>query len=300
MKILSIEFVNNWSWSLTFEKMPKNKIKRIFISMGDEIKTGKEDIILSQNVTLLKKFKERLRTVCRMGGNYNFDNMVNLEPLLREMSKCYCLIATNQKLYEIGKSVNDRCYLIPNGLDLKTWSQVKMKVRNFTVGFCGNISNPFYRDYKGYDMTKAACDNLGIKFKTALYQDKQIPHEKMRDMFYSKIDVLVHPTKGEGCSNTLMEACACAIPIITTRAAGYHGENLENKKNVLFCERNVRSIQDCIMMLQRFPELQKTLSANVRIFAEKHHDIDMISKKYKLIFEECYKNNRGQKNGYKS
>jgi len=204
MRLYSIEFTPTWSFGLIFNNFQLNKglnITRTFFNLGNTINTNKQDIIMSQNVTLLKKFTERLKTICRLGGNYNFDGMQKLEPLLLEMSKCYCLIATNQKLYEIGKTVNPRTYLIPNGLNLENWPIVyrNNESKEIVAGFCGNISNPWYRDYKGYDLVKEACENLGITLKTALYNNEQIPHDKMQELFYSKIDVLIHPTLGEGC-----------------------------------------------------------------------------------------------------
>lgn len=297
MKILSIEFVNNWSWGLIFNEMKKlsnNQIERVFMNDGDTISENGKDVVLSQNVTLLKRFKERLKTVCRLGGNYNFDKASNLQPLLNEMSKCYALIATNKKLFKIASEVNPNTYLIPNGLSLDEWRPAKNSIQRevFTVGFCGNISSEQYRHYKGYDFVKEACENLGLELKTALYKDKQIPHDRMMEDFYCKIDCLVHPTLGEGCSNTLMEACACGVPIITTCEAGFHGEMMEDGVNVLFCERTARSIQDKILKIKRNTELKEKLSRKARVFAEAHHDVKKIAKQYEEIFEKCHEFNQ--------
>jgi len=292
MKVLSIEFSDTWSWGLIFSQLKKHmdiEFSRQFFYDGKPINTSGVDIIMAQNVTLLKKFKERLKTVCRMGGNLNFDNMNKIEPLLKEMGECYCLIATNQNLFDIAKTCNDNVYLIPNGIDLEEWKKPKQKKtkREFTVGFCGNITNQQYREYKGFDFVETACRNLGVKLKTALYLDEQIPHDKMQKLFYGKIDCLVHPTLGEGSSNTLMEACACGVPIITTKVAGYHGELMKDGKDVLFCKRSWGSVQQQIKLIKNDPNLAKTLSRGARKFAEKHHDINVIAKQYEEIFKAC-------------
>jgi len=290
MKILSIEFNDNWSWGLIFKefkKMNDNDIKRVFVDQGGSIPdTGAQDVILSQNVTLLKKFKDKLKTICRLGGNRNFDGVDNLEPLLKQMNKCYCLIATNKKLYEIAKTVNDRVHLLPNGLNLDEW-----RPRVFTVGFSGNITNDYYRKYKGYDIVLDACNALDVELKPALFGNEQIPHDQMVNRFYRQIDCLVHPTEGEGCSNTIMEALSCGVPVVTTREAGYHGELLEDGVNVLFCERTFESVKDCIKRLLIDFDLRTTLHINGRLFAEKHHDIKVIAAKYNEIFTECYEHN---------
>ena len=296
MKILSIEFTPNWSWGLIFTEISKRlnvEFERTFINKGNIINTSGVDMVFAQNVTLLKKFQERLRTVCRMGGNYNFDGAGKLEPLLHEMAKCYCIVATNKKLYEIAKAVNENVYLIPNGLDLDEWKPISDNVkRPFTVGFCGNIITPQYREYKGYDLVERACGNARVKLQTALYQDKQIPHDKMRELFYSQIDCIVHPTLGEGCSNTLMEAAACGIPIITTEVAGFHGELMKHGEDVLFCNRTINSIQKAVMLLRKDKKLRKKLALGARAFAEKHHDINTIAKQYEIIFSECVKKSK--------
>ena len=296
MKITSIEFNNKWSWCLIFDaisKMSDNKIERIFMNQNPKIKTAGADVVLAQNVTLLKKFKERLKVICRLGGNMNFDGMKNISGLLREMSKCYCIIATNKNLYDIAKPVNKKCYLIPNGLNIDEWCPPRGRPeRPFTAGFCGNISNRQYRHYKGWEGAKKACDNLGIELKTALFKDQQIPHDRMKEDFYYQIDVLIHPTLGEGCSNTLMEAAACGVPIITTREAGFHGEILEHGKNVLFCKRKTSSIKMCLCALLRDMKLRKDLSKNIRKFAVKYHDINLIVKEYDKIFKECHEANK--------
>lgn len=299
MKVLSVEFTPSWSWGLIFEQMEKHikmKVDRVFVNNNDKINMEGRDLMLCQNVTLLKRFTERLKTVCRMGGNQNFDNVRNLEPLLLEMSKCFCLVATNNKLFEIAKSVNDNCFLIPNGIDLAEWIPVEPSPeRPFTVGFCGNISNPYYREYKGYDFVSDACFNAKIPLKTALYQENQIAHAEMRQLFYGQIDCIVHPTMGEGCSNTLMEAAACGVPIITTRCAGFHGEMMTDGENVLFCERTTEDIQIAITRLKKNKKLQEKLSAGARAFAEKHHDIKEIVKQYEEIFQACLNNQKQKK-----
>jgi glycosyltransferase involved in cell wall biosynthesis len=177
---------------------------------------------------------------------------------------------------------------LPNGLNLDDW---KPREKTFIVGFCGNISGAKYRQYKGYDYVEEACNNLGVGLRTALYKDQQIPHDRMMQDFYYQINCIVHPTLGEGCSNTLMEACACGVPIITTREAGFHGELMQDGVNVLFCERSTQSIQDKLSLLMHDVELRARLSANARQFAIDNHDIKIIAKKYDDIFQDCYNYN---------
>ena len=292
MKILSIEFTPNWSWGLIFEHFKRisgNDIERIFMSDKPKEISENADITLVQNVTLLDKVKNKIKSICRLGGNRSFENR-EIDHIINGMSQCYALIATNNKLYQIAKTANENTYLIPNALSLEEW---KPRSR-FVVGFCANISSDYYRHYKGYDYVKDACDSLGVELKTALYKNQQIPHDRMMQDFYHQIDCIVHPTMGEGCSNTLMEACACGVPIITTTCAGYHGEEMQDRIDVLFCERSTESIRDKILLLINNQALRGQLSAGARAFAEKHHNIEVVARQYDEIFNACHKANKGQ------
>ncbi len=160
------------------------------------------------------------------------------------------------------------------------------------MGFVGNIGNPEYVKYKGFDVLKKACEGLGVELKTALYGKDQLPHNEMREGFYSKISCLVMPTKGEGCNNCIMEALALGIPVITTETAGFHGEMLTQGKNVLFCERTVESIKHCIGWLRKDRRLHERLSREGRKFAEEHHDIKKVAAEYEKIINACHEFNK--------
>jgi len=301
MKILSVEFMENWSWGFIFNEFckhskDKHTIVRHFMDKHRNIPEHiNADTQLIQNVTLLNRVKEKAKSICRLGGNRSFeDDGRNIDLYIRNMAKCGAIIATNNKLYEIAKEANPNSYLIPNGLNLDEWvpDPNKKPRKNFVVGFCGNISLHRYRKYKGFDCVFEAVKSSGCHLKTALYKDKQIPHERMMQDFYYQIDVLIHPTLGEGSSNTLMEACACGIPIITTRCAGYHGEMMKDEIDVLFCERTPKSVYSKLQIIKNNPELQKTLSENSRKFAEDHHDVRKIVLQYEEVFQKCYERSK--------
>ena len=66
MKIHSIEFTKNWSWGLIWSDMINQYshiIERTFMNDGGKIpeSVSENDVVLCQNVTLLKKFKEDLK-----------------------------------------------------------------------------------------------------------------------------------------------------------------------------------------------------------------------------------------------
>lgn len=296
MKILHKHFDVVWSWTEIAKGLQK-ALKNL--EWTDEpssaiTKCEQYDVILTQQPFMLVSIKTRYKAITRIGTNSIFDGRYDMKEISKYLAESFAVIATNKFLYETAKAVNPNTYLIPNGLDLKEWAPFPKKGgrKKFIAGFVGNISTPDYREYKGFDFIEQSCKELKIELRTALYGTGQIPHDRMRADFYSTVSCIVHPTRGEGCSNTLLEALALGIPVITTKAAGYHGEMLKNGDNVLFCERTKDSVLSCIKKLQDDKKLRDKLSVNGRKFAEKNHDITEIAKQYDLIIQACYRHSK--------
>lgn len=305
-RVLSLEFEGgHWSWGVISKHLREylhNDIPMHSLDFNEWRKAGRpdmdEDLILSQNVVQLEYLydKDKTKTIARMGGNRSFDDrpFPQVQRYLDQMKQCWGVVATNQHLADIGKLVNPNTHLITNGINLKTWRPQKSRVFRHMrpiVGFIGNVLTQEKAEYKCYPQVQLACAKLGLTLKTALYRQKQIPHQYMMRDFYYVADMLVIPTAGEGTSNSIMEALSCGVPVITTKCAGYHGEQLEHGVNVLFCERNLESIMEQIQYLMDRPKLFKTLSANGRKFAEQHHDINKVAEQYRTLFSNYFNEN---------
>lgn len=306
--IVSLEFEHKkWSWGHTSQFL-LNELNGFEI-MSMEFKNWKqkrqnvdmkEVCFLSQNVSQLKELTNYGRMVLRLGGNRAFDNefLVKQRDYFSKMAKCYAIVATNKKLENIARKVNANVYLAPNGLDLDIWRFKKRPLKRkdvLTVGFVGNVRSLKKVEYKGYAIIKNVCKKLNFPLQEALYMNKQISHNQMQEQFYSNIDVLALLTNGEGCSNTIMECLACGVPVITTKEAGFHGEMAEHEDNIFFCEKDHKSLFAQLIELNRDRNLLEKISIKGRIFAEKHHDIKIIAKKFQKIFEDCFRHNEASK-----
>lgn len=304
--IISLEFEHKkWSWGHTSQfllnKLTGFKIMSMEFKQWEAKKYNKEDIcFLSQNVSQFKKLTDYSKIVLRLGGNRAFDNksLVKQRDYFGKMAKCYAIVATNKKLEKLAKKVNSNVYLIPNGIDLNIWSFKERPLKSkdaLTVGFVGNVSSSKKVEYKGYSIVESVCKELNFPLKKALYMKEQIPHNKMQERFYDKIDILVLLTDGEGCSNTIMECLACGVPVITTREAGFHGETMEHNKDVFFCGKDRESLFVQLMYLSHSRDhsrdLLKEVAIEGRIFAEKHHDAKVIAKRFQKILEGCFAQN---------
>lgn len=200
-------FTVSWSWDVISNEMSRylsDKYNWKTVYIKQPITYSPDSVILNQSAINISDLRDFKNVICRLGSNREID-MDNsgygrdFEQVKSKMAKCFAVVATNKKLYEVAKQVHNRVLLIPNGLDLDEWVIIEKCPKKFTAGFAANINTTFFRDYKGYDFVEGACKTLNIPLKTALYKTNQIPHNEMREKFYSKISVLVHPTKGEGC-----------------------------------------------------------------------------------------------------
>jgi len=293
--ITSIENFTSWSWSGIFTNMipyldlPVSRIVRGPNIEDVEVSTDTE-ILLLQNVDSLNIKGNKARTVCRIGGIglEREQDVLNGTKWDYPLSQVGAVIATNPLLATYGAMHNRNTHMIPNGLDLSlftpNWERRPGKM--FRVGFVGNISTSFYLTYKGFHFVAGACSELfdQTEMITALYKSRQLPHEKMISDFYDKVDCVVNMSLGEGCSNTIMEALACGVPVICTKV-GYHGAKLRDGYNCLFVPRDAPALRDAILKLANNVHLWQVIRKNGREFAEANHDIRKIAKSYNEVFK---------------
>ncbi len=101
------------------------------------------------------------------------------------------------------------------------------KRKSFVVGFAGRAD-----DYKGYNIIKQACEELGVTFKPAF----DVPPDQMQD-YYDSINLYVCASIAEGHSTPVMECLSINKPVLTTDVG------IPKFLNVHKCERNLKSIK---------------------------------------------------------
>ena len=284
MSILSLENSLTWSWANTsryLKKILSEKYIRMLIIPGVRISDDLIDffdIVLCQNVDKLKLMKLSKKILCRSGGMYTGEQPNRFE---KQISKVGGIIATNHELGEIARKSNSNVIEIPNGTDLTKFRPLPKtkKTKKFVLGFAGNITQAG-RIYKGWKYFADVRNYLFSQTDELICNWKnKIPHKDMPKKFFAKIDCLILPSVNEGCSHIIMEALACGVPVICTKV-GYHGENLIDRKNVLFVERDSLDVEKRVLELMNSRELREKLSKNGRLFAEKNHNIIEIAKQY--------------------
>jgi glycosyltransferase involved in cell wall biosynthesis len=230
------------------------------------------------------------KSILRIGGPRPLDRLYgeNIEAMRDGFLKFDAIIALNGELYQRALKAHRNVHLIPNALDLKEWHPSKLtpnEGRTFTVGFAASLKSSAEAEIKGLDIALAAAARIGAPVLQTSKGSSQIPHERMIADFYSKIDVLVCPVAPgrEGTSNVIMEALALGIPVVTTVDAGYHGEFLVDGKHALIRERSELMFAEALATLQRDPRMRRRIGNDGRSFAERHHDLSVVSRQYAAI-----------------
>lgn len=176
----------------------------------------------------------------------------------------------------------DKCIVLPNSIDSGIFNfKNKLELRkkygfcedSFIISFVGAFINR-----KGSQRVSEAIKLLseeGFKIKSIFIGKGQGPENLVPDcdgvlhcgpLEHSKIpeflnmsDVFVLPTLNEGCSNAIVEALACGLPVISSDRP-FNQDVLNEKNSLLVDPTNITAIKDAIKKLYLDRELLTNLS----------------------------------------
>jgi len=244
------------------------------------------DIVVFFDILLMQKHHTHFpsaKKILRLSGIRPFevlkDKKINYKNLIKESD---CVVCTNKYLSDITHHKNKK--IIPNSVDTSIFNNSCYKPpKQFTIGFSANISNDKQKDWKGYDLVLYAVKKMNLNFKIACRSKFEIRHQNMTIDFYNQISCLILPSISEGCSNTVSEALACGVPVILcNQNPSYHTENMIDGHNILFCNRTLDSICDCVRLAQEQDTWNK-LSKNGQTFIQDNQDLNKVSKQWEEI-----------------
>ena len=98
-------------------------------------------------------------------------------------------------------------------------------------------------------------------------------------------DLLIHSSKGEGCSNAILEAMAAGLPIIASDTGGT-SEIVTAENGVLFTYRNINQLKENIEFLLKNPQKRKLLGENSRRIIREKFTIQRMMNDYYYIVNE--------------
>ena len=180
---------------------------------------------------------------------------------------------------------DDKCKVIPNAIDPKLfYKKNKNELRkllnfstdDFIVAFVGQFT-----ERKGGLRLSKALNNLNDPSIKAMFigagpqvpDYKQIIHQGIVDHsvlpdYLNCADVFVLPTINEGCSNSIIEAMACGLPIISSDMSFNH-DILDDKNSLLIDPRNIGEIAKAIRMIKTSNAFRIKLSENALLTSSK-------------------------------
>jgi len=205
---------------------------------------------------------------------------------------------TAQLLKERGMS---RVVTIPNGVDCERFHPAASMPEDFVVGMAANVSGWRWQS-KGADILTEAARRVPFPLMMAtnptggrplfpLYDIGRVQHDRIPD-WYRSLFVYCQPSLSEGCSNSIMEAMACGLPVITCRTAGYHGTACEDhymRENgeLLFIEPGgLLELCANVEWLRDNPIEAARIGSNARAFALRHQWPD-IAARFDEAFEQA-------------
>ena len=174
----------------------------------------------------------------------SLDSLAEVRQFLPRAKFC---VAKNPALAAKMIGLACRVDYVPNGIDPEVFAP-----RILRVGWVGNSrkeDTKHNQEFKGVPLIEAAVAQLRNRWGRSVaiefavcpgsYPRYVLPHRSMAD-WYRSLDVMVSASESEGCSNTVNEALACGVPVVSTHT-GIAAE-LARKCDVQVVERSIEGI----------------------------------------------------------
>lgn len=177
-----------------------------------------------------------------------------------------------------GLAAEDRCKVIFNAIDPTLFykkNKIELRKRfgynekDFIVAYVGQFT-----ERKGAKRLSDALTSLNDNSIKALFMGTgsetpdyegilfqgTVPHDLLPD-YLNCADVFVLPTSNEGCSNAIIEALACGLPIISSDMP-FNYDILNKGNAILINPFDINAIAKSINLLKKEPEKRNEMSIN--------------------------------------
>ena len=201
---------------------------------------------------------------------------------LKKHVKAVICVSTKNKQESIayGLAKDEKCVVLPNAYNPKEFyhedgcamrEQLGITKDDFVVAFCGRFNNR-----KGVFRVEAALKRLNDPHIKAIYvgspmdncKDEpdykhiafigQLPHSEIVH-YLNAANVFVLPSMAEGCPNSVIEAMACGLPIISSDLP-FNYDILDQSNSLFVDPTNVDAIANAILQLKNDKDLCARLS----------------------------------------
>jgi glycosyltransferase involved in cell wall biosynthesis len=123
-------------------------------------------------------------------------------------------------------------------------------------------------------------DRLRLQDKFTIIQGSAMP-----ERLYPAMDAYICTSETEGVSNVLLEASACGLPLIATRAGGNSEIIREGENGFLVDIRDNEAIAERALTLLRDPVLRKAMGLKGRQLMEEKFSVSRMVNNYERLYE---------------
>ena len=177
---------------------------------------------------------------------------------------CMFHVVTRRQLRVFETIVTDKpLLLVQHGIDEGCFDRSRYKrIKNdiLTIGTSGRADS---RNNKGFEIVAETCRKLGVRHLTSRYKGQRLSKEQM-PLFYNSIDVYVCMSETEGLCNTVMEAGAMGVPVISTRCGAVE-EMIEDGISGFLIDRNINALVEA---LERMKDEKTRVEMGNRFYGE--------------------------------
>ena len=110
-------------------------------------------------------------------------------------------------------------------------------------------------------------------------------HDKEKYQLLCSSTIFVSPSYRKGMPNSILEAMACGLPIVTYATGGIKDFFIDGQHGFLISDINPEIISECIKNLLNNTSIWKHISNNNIAFAYKHFSSPIVIKKLNLIYD---------------
>jgi L-malate glycosyltransferase len=136
-------------------------------------------------------------------------------------------------------------------------------------------------EFKEVLIKHAASLNISDKLTfTGMLEEKELVH------FLHKLDIYIHASLGETMSTAIMQAMACAKPIIASDVPGINNMIRNNQTGLLVPAKNAAALSDAVLQLINNSQLAELLAGNAYTFATENYSNKRMLQLYNEIFTD--------------